>query len=66
MGFWDKAGKVAGEVAGAVYNDMLDSCEKWAEYREEMEDYSEEELRKVMMDSRQCSEKRAVAKKLLE
>lgn len=65
MGFWDNAGEIVGVAAGKAYENIVDHNEKCAKYLDEMEGYSREELREVMMDSYQPSLKRAMARKLL-
>lgn len=66
MGFWSTAGEIAGKVANSAAQSAIDMAEKCKKYEEEMQDYSKEELREVMLNDRQPSFKRAMAKKLYE
>jgi len=65
MGFWDTVGKAVGTVVGATYENIVETNEKVRKYSDEMEDYSEEELREIVNDSWERDEKRTAAMKLL-
>lgn len=66
MGFWSTAGEIAGKVANSAAQSAIDTAEECKKYEEEMQDYSKEELREVILDDRQPKYKRSMAKKLYE